>query len=226
MKILLTVLTLMGIVTSVSLTSLAANKDQYPKEWWQEFPTEGAPSWEILPQQAGPGEVILSKRTELGILSNFAATPFTYHSKKYASLEGFWQAMKFPEDEKDPRAVYPGLEWKYSREQVNQLVGFEAKAAGDLGSVNMKAMKIDWVTFEKKQMVYKPKEPGDHYKIIVEAMWEKVKQNPEVEKILLKTGDLILKPDHKQEADAPKAWKYHEIYMQIRKELQNKKKRT
>src|SRR5215472_14424044 len=69
----------------------------YPEHWWTPVPKEGAPSWEILPQEAGPGEVILSKRNELGLLSNFAATPFEFHGKRYASLEGFWQMMKFPE---------------------------------------------------------------------------------------------------------------------------------
>ena len=43
--------------------------------------------------------MILSKRQkDLGLLSNFAATPFEFHGKKFASLEGFWQAMKFPRD--------------------------------------------------------------------------------------------------------------------------------
>jgi hypothetical protein len=40
----------------------------YPAAWWAPVPRESAASWEILPQDAGPGEVILSKRTELGIL--------------------------------------------------------------------------------------------------------------------------------------------------------------
>lgn len=52
--------------------------------------------WEILPQEAAPGEVILSKRHELGLLSNFAATPFVFRGKRYASLEGFWQMMLYP----------------------------------------------------------------------------------------------------------------------------------
>ena len=58
---------------------------------------EGAPSWEILPQAAKPGEVILSKRNELGLLSNFAPTPFTFRGQSYASLEGFWQTTLYPE---------------------------------------------------------------------------------------------------------------------------------
>ena len=73
---------------------------------------EGAPEWEILPQEAKPGEVILSKRNELGLLSNFAATPFEFRGKRYASLEGFWQMMKYPEGPDDPRAKFPGIEWK------------------------------------------------------------------------------------------------------------------
>src|SRR5881392_3535320 len=79
---------------------------RYPSHWWTPVPTEGKPDWEILPQEAGPGEVILSKRNELGLLSNFAATPFTFHGRRYASLEGFWQMMKYPEGPDDPRAKF------------------------------------------------------------------------------------------------------------------------
>src|SRR5436190_17446018 len=71
---------------------------RYPKHWWTPVATEGKPDWEILPQEAGPGEVILSKRHELGLLSNFAPTPFVFHGKRYASLEGFWQMMLYPEN--------------------------------------------------------------------------------------------------------------------------------
>ena len=65
----------------------------YPPHWWQAFDKSVAYSWEILPQEAKEGEVILSKRNELGILSNFAQTPFVFRGKKYESLEGFWQMM-------------------------------------------------------------------------------------------------------------------------------------
>jgi hypothetical protein len=36
---------------------------------------------------------------------------------------------------------------------------------------------------------------------------------------LLATGDLVLKPDHHQEKDAPAAWRYYDILMKIRDEL-------
>jgi predicted NAD-dependent protein-ADP-ribosyltransferase YbiA (DUF1768 family) len=193
---------------------------RYPAHWWTPVPTNNVPAWEILPQEAGPGEVILSKRNELGLLSNFAPTPFTFHGKRYASLEGFWQMMKYPEGPDDPRATFPGLEWKFTRDQVGQLTAFEAKHVGDLANVNMHRMGIDWVTYEGKRVEYKPATPGEHYKLIVEATREKVRQNPEVQKVLLATGNLILKPDHHQEPNAPAAWHYFEILMMIRTELQ------
>jgi hypothetical protein len=196
---------------------------QYPANWWKPAPKKGAPEWEILPQEAGPGEVILSKRNELGLLSNFAATPFKFRGKQYASLEGFWQMMKYPEGPDDPRAKFAGLEWKYKRDEVAQLTAFDAKKAGDLASQNMKIMGIDWVTFEGKQMPYRPAKPGDHYRLIVEATREKVRQNAKVQQVLLATGDLVLKPDHHQASDSPAAWRYYEILTQIRDELKHKK---
>ncbi len=193
---------------------------RYPAHWFAPVDDPKKPDWEILPQEAGPGEVILSKRHELGLLSNFAPTPFVFRGKRYASLEGFWQMMKYPEGPDDPRAKFPGVEWGYTRDQVATLVSFEAKRAGDLGEANMKKMGITWVSFAGKRFEYKPAKPGEHYKLIVAAMWEKVKQNPEVKKVLLATGNLILKPDHHQEPNAPAAWRYFEIWMQIRSELQ------
>jgi hypothetical protein len=196
---------------------------RYPAAWWTPVPKEKAYSWEILPQAAGAGEVILSKRNELGLLSNFAATPFTFHGKQYASLEGFWQMMKYPEGTDDPRAKFAGLEWKYKRDEVAQLVAFDANKAGDLANKNMQKMGIDWVTFEGKQFPYKPAKPGEHYRLIVEATREKVRQNPKVQEVLLATGDLVLKPDHHQEPNAPAAWRYFEILTQIRDELKHTK---
>ena len=212
------------IVTAGSTLAQQISRDpRYPPHWWTPVIDPKKPDWEILPQEAGPGEVILSKRHELGLLSNFAPTPFVFHGKRYASLEGFWQMMKYPEGPRDPRAMFSGIEWKHTRAQVSQMVAFEAKRAGDLGEINMEKMGITWVSFEGKRFAYKPDVPGRHYKLIVAATREKVKQNPEVKRVLLATGDLILKPDHHQEPNAPAAWKYYEILMQIRKELQQQK---
>jgi len=183
-------------------------------------PEAGAPAWEILPQAAGPGEVILSKRNDLGILSNFAATPFVYHGVRFASVEGFWQMMKYPEGPADPRSASPAVHWAYTREQVAQMTAFEAKHAGDLGGKNMAILGIDYVTFEGKRMTYRSHAHGEHYRLIVEAMREKFRQNPQVRQTLLATGTLILKPDHYQSPDDPDEWRYFDIWMQFRVQLQ------
>lgn len=195
---------------------------RYPAHWWTPVPTEGKPDWEILPQEAGAGEVILSKRNELGLLSNFAATPFVFRGKRYASLEGFWQMMLYPESGRDPRAKFPGIKWKFTREQVAQMTSFGAKAAGTLAEENMQKMRITWVSFEGKRFAYRPAKSGQHYRLIVAATWAKVQQNPEVKKVLLATGNLVLKPDHYQEPNAPAAWRYYEILTQIRARLTGK----
>ncbi len=191
----------------------------YPEHWWTPVPREGAPSWEVLPQEAGPGEVILSKRNELGILSNFSATPFLLDEVNYASVEGFWQMMKYPENTEDLRStiVYP-----FTREQVSQMTAFTAKDAGKIGEQKMQELGIDWVTYQGTRMTYCSVERGLHYELIKRAMWEKVKQNEEVKKILLMTGDLILRPDHHPEGCQAPEWKYYDVWMEIRSELQAK----
>ena len=200
-------------------TKEADRDPRYPPHWWTPVSEAGKPNWEILPQEAGPGEVILSKRNELGLLSNFAATPFTYRGKRYASLEGFWQMMLYPESPKDPRSKYPGIVWRHTRDQVAQMTAFEAKTAGTLAEENMKQMGITWATFEGRRFPYRSARPEQHYRLIVAASWAKVRQNPEVKKVLLSTGDLILKPDHHGEPNAPPEWHYNEIWMKIRNKL-------
>ena len=72
-------LVVVGFVTLLAAGGHAGTQSTpYPAHWWTPAAAEGAPAWEILPQAAKPGEVILSKRNELGLLSNFAATPFTF----------------------------------------------------------------------------------------------------------------------------------------------------
>jgi predicted NAD-dependent protein-ADP-ribosyltransferase YbiA (DUF1768 family) len=198
----------------------AEQSGKYPSHWWTPVPDAGKPDWEILPQAAKPGQVILSKRNELGILSNFAPTPFVYRGKRYASVEGFWQMMLYPEGPDDPRAKALGVHWLHSREEVGQMTAWDAKNAGDAAYENMKKMGIDWVTFEGAMMPYWSKTKGEHYRIILEAMRAKLEQNPKVREILRSTGDLTLLPDHYQEADPPAEWFYFNIWMDLRAELQ------
>lgn len=195
---------------------------KYPDHWWKPVPESERAVWEILPQAAdrSKGEVILSKRNELGLLSNFAATPFEFRGKRYASLEGFWMMMKYPESKDDPRTAAP-VKWRYTRDQVAAMTAFEANAAGALAEENMEKLGIDWVSFEGERIRFKtdPKGVDRHYELILGATRAKLAQNPKVKEVLLSTGDLKLRADHFEDEDGTKAWRYYEIYMKLRDEL-------
>jgi predicted NAD-dependent protein-ADP-ribosyltransferase YbiA (DUF1768 family) len=206
-------------ILAAALICLPRISAQYPAHWWTPITDPHKPAWEILPQAAKPGEVILSKRNELGILSNFAATPFTLHKVRYASVEGFWQMMLYPEDPNDPRAQAAFLTWSHTRAEVAQMTAFQAKAAGNLAEDNMHRLGIDWVTFEGRRIPYRSVTKGEHYRLIVQAMRAKLAQNPKVRQVLLSTGNLTLLPDHIQESNAPPEWAYFRIWMDIRDNL-------
>ena len=217
------VIVLISIVAMLGTSFARGQKGiHYPTIWFAPINDPNKPDWEILPQEAKPGEVILSKRNELGILSNFAATPFELDAKRYASVEGFWQMMLYPEGPNDARAKAKNVEWKYTREQVAQMTAFDAKAAGALAEENMRKLGIDWCTYQGKKFPYRSQTTGEHYKLILAAMRAKLEQNPEVKRILLATGDLKLRPDHFEEPNAPPEWHYYELWMQIRSELQKR----
>ena len=201
--------------------SAAAQREGFPAHWWKAVPEADGQWWEILPQEAAPGEVILSKRHELGTFSNFAPTPFQFEGKRYASVEGFWYMLAYPEGPDDPRMKHPGITWKYTREQLSQMVAFEAKDAGALAEQNMAAMGINWVTYKGRRLKYWNQNKGEHYRLIVSVIREKVRQNPEVRKLLLSTGDLVLKPDNYDSLRGLPAWRYFDIYMEIRKQLRD-----
>ncbi len=211
-------------IASWALAAIAISQptDHYPASWWTPVSEAGAPDWEILPQAAKRGEVILSKRNELGILSNFAPTPFDFRGKRYASVEGLWQMMLYPESASDARAVNQTIVWRYTRDQVAQMTGFEAKEAGTLAEQNMQKLGIDWVTFDGRRLPYRSMVKAEHYRLIREAMLAKLNQNPKVREMLLSTGDLVLRPDHVQEVNAPPEWAYFQIWMEIRSELKQR----
>ncbi|MCB9095987.1 MAG: NADAR family protein [Halobacteriovoraceae bacterium] len=190
----------------------------YPEHWWSEVPKKELQWWEISPHVAQRNDVILSKRNELGILSNFAQTPFELDGKKYQSVEGFWQSLKYPESQGDERNSAQ-VKWEYIRSEVEQMTSHQAKKAGDLASENMKKLGINWVTYLGKKMTYRTPEKGEHFQLIKRAMLAKLSQNPQVKEILLKTNDLNLLPDHHTDPKAPPAWKYYSIWMKVRQDL-------
>ena len=211
-------LTLSTLLLFFLSTLSFASVGDYPAHWWQEVDRDTAPGWEVLPQDAKEGEVILSKRNELGVLSNFAATDFIYKGTLYKSVEGFWQSLKYPETDTDVRATTQGIEWPYTRVEVEQMTGFLAKKAGGYANSNMREMGIDWVTFQGKRIKFWTDIKGVHYELIKDALRTKAIQNPSVMKVLMSTGDLVLRPDHIM-GEAPPAWFYNRIWMELRKEF-------
>lgn len=194
----------------------------YPDIWWQAVPESQVAEWEIPPQNAKreAAEVVLSKRTELGQFSNLQAIEFDFEGEHYGSVEGLWQALKYPEDKNDERSQGPDVVWPYTRAQVMKLSGFEAKKAGDVASANMKKLGIKWVTYKGKKLNYSgsAEETAEHYGLILRACRAKLAAAPAIQRLLLQTGNLKFLSDHKQKADSPSAYKYHEIYMKLRTE--------
>jgi len=197
----------------------ATSREFYPDQWWAPVPVEDAYPWEILPQDAGDGEVILSKRTELGVFSNLGDSPFYLDGQFYRSVEGLWQMMKYPEDRNDPRSKLPG--WIYSREEVSRMHGMMAKKAGKYANRILRKHGINWITYRGQQFNYKDLAEGSdiHLDIIKRAIWNKVTQNKIVKSLLLQTLGLRLRPDHHVKTTSPPSYFYHEILMAIRKNI-------
>lgn len=206
----------MKICLILSLLLIFGCSQKYPGYWWQKVSDAEKPSWEISPDKASSGAVVLSKRNELGAFSNFAHTPFYLDGMTYTSIEGFWQMMKYPDSklENDPRSkkIY-----QYTRLQVSQMYGFQAKRAGDLAS----KIESGWVSYLGQKFNYKDKGEGQkfHYKLIEAATRAKINQHSNLKDLLVKTKGLRLEPDHLQGSQPPPSYQYYQILMKIRDEL-------
>ena len=205
-----------------SYFAVASDRGNYPAEWFAEVSRDTAASCEVLPQDAAPGEVILSNRTTLGQLSKYAHTPFELDGQRYESLEGFLQMLKYPESDSDQRSAIPGINWPHSRSQVAKMVGFAAKDAGKYASDVMNKMDISWVTYLGRQIEFSTVQKGEAYQLITRAVWAKIEDNPEAKHMLMQTGDLVLRPDHDQGSEISAALKYYEILMDVRKQIKMK----
>ncbi len=205
---------------STEVTVLGA--DGFPDIWWQAVPQAQLPGWEIPPQSADrtKGEVILSKRNELGRFSNLGNAGFTLDGDTYGSVEGLWQGMKYPETNNDER-IKDGVVWPFTRAQVMAMAGFDAKHAGDLANAIMKQLGIKWITYHGEKIIYNGPDAEKHYELILRACRAKLDQNPDLKSLLLSTKNLVFFADHKQAPDSLPSYKYHEIYMKLRAELQS-----
>ena len=201
--------------TRGDVASQGRARAEYPAAWWE--PKRRFMDWEVLPHQAAPGEVIISRHTELRALDSLSPPGFELHRRRYACLMAFWQAMKYPEGPEDARAEGS---WPHTRADVAGWIGQRALRAGEHAEAEMRRLGIEWVSYQGEQIPYGPAGENQLRALIEAACRAKLDQNPEVRRVLLATGDLRLRPDHRNPLKPGiDAWPFHEIWMQLREEL-------
>jgi len=106
------------------------------------------------------------------MLSNFAPTPFGLWGEKFASVEGFWQGLKYPEGSAEQKRVFG-------------LFGYEAKRAGRRALVGPGGM------FTWRGRTYRVGSP-EHWGLMRQALRAKFEQCAEARRALLATRGLKL----------------------------------
>ncbi len=118
-----------------------------------------------IPLEEKPLNVASGAYEQIGKdLSNFADRPFTLDGRQYASVEAFYQGLKWPDAAK--------------RAEVAVLTGKEAKYSA------REAPKSQ--TFEYEGQTYKLGSP-EHHQLMKRAIRESLEQNPEVMKDFVET---------------------------------------
>ena len=112
--------------------------------------------------------------------------------------------MLYPEGPDDPRARFPGVEWAYTRDAggADDRVRGQARRGAGRAEHGAHGHRLG-VASRARRFAYRSARPGRHHRLILAAMREKLRQNPEVRRVLLATGDLVLRPDHHEEAGRP-----------------------
>jgi predicted NAD-dependent protein-ADP-ribosyltransferase YbiA (DUF1768 family) len=133
----------------------------------------------------------------LKLIGNFAHTPFELHGQRYASVEGFWQGLKFPNEA--------------DRRRIAALHGGEAKRAGDAaapaGAIVYRSATIQ---------VGRPA----HWALMRQACLAKFTQHEEARQALLSTGSRPLVHRLRRDSATIPGVIMADIWMGIRARLQ------
>ncbi len=132
------------------------------------------------------------------LISNFAATPFTLDGEGYASVEGFWQGLKFT----DPAA----------RREVAMLAGGRARAVGQAVEYG------PTVTYGGEEI---PVGTWRHWALMERACSAKFEQCHEAREALLSTGTRPLTHRMRRDSRSIPGAIMAEIWMRIRRRLRN-----
>ncbi|HEV3167999.1 MAG TPA: NADAR family protein, partial [Isosphaeraceae bacterium] len=142
--------------------------------------------------------VIWSKSPDLAAqqIGNFAPTPFELDGQRYASVESFWQSLKFQEPA--------------DRLRVASLEGAEAKRAGTSQGYGATVM------YEGQTILVGT---WAHWNLMERACRAKFAQNQAARAALLGTGQRPLVHRVRQDSQTIPAVILAEIWMRIRKEF-------
>lgn len=133
----------------------------------------------------------------LRLIGNFAHTPFEFEERAYASTEGFWQGLKFP-DEADRR----------------RLALMHGSAAKDAGA---HAPAADTLTFDGKTIRIGT---WDHWQLMKRACVAKFDRHDAARDALLSTGHRPLVHHTKPDSRTIPGVIMAEIWTRIRQRLQ------
>ncbi len=143
---------------------------------------------------------VISNATDesIRLISNLAETPFVLHGRAYASIEGFWQGLKFPAEEE--------------RLRIAQLHGAEAKRAGQQAP---EAETVEYQGARIRVGCY------EHWSLMHQACWAKFTQHEEAKRALLGTGTRPLVHKTKRDSRTIPGVIMANIWMRIRSRLRN-----
>jgi predicted NAD-dependent protein-ADP-ribosyltransferase YbiA (DUF1768 family) len=130
------------------------------------------------------------------LISNFAHTPFDLDGQRYASVEGFWQSLKFPDPAK--------------RQEVAALYGGEARAA--------RFSALDTETFEYGGRTVRVG-TADHWDLMRAACEAKFAQNAAAREALLATGSRPLTHRTRKDSRTIPGAVMSDIWMKIRRRI-------
>jgi len=130
------------------------------------------------------------------LISNFASAPFQLDAVDYASVESFWQGLKFAS--------------QAERRRLAAMSGPEARRAGE------EVKYGDAIEYQGHSFV-----PGtwDHWQLMRRACFAKFSQNPEAAAALLSTGTRPLVHRMRRDSRTIPGVIMAEIWMEIRTRL-------
>lgn len=138
----------------------------------------------------------LSPNAAVRLISNFAQTPFELHGRQYASVEGFWQGLRWPDDAR--------------RREIAQLHGGRARQARD-GAPDHAVIEYNGQSIRFGT--------ADHFDLMELACRAKFEQHEDARLALISTGERPLTHKMRRDSRSIPGAIMAEIWMKIRREL-------